>query len=186
MNGIGKIATSFAMLCGISLGAAEIEVIKAVYGADGAILDVTETVKNKAVNVPNSLFLVPVNNGFFGKDPAPRKSKSLELTYKQDGSEKNVKAGENSSLIILEGAVPAKEFKILKAFYGAEQKWNDVTDKVAGAIGEGKSVTVGNNLFGDPIRGKQKQLVVIYTVNNRLDSIVANENKEVKADSFKK
>lgn len=186
MNGIGRIAAAFTMFCGIALGAAEIEVVKAVYGAGDATIDVTEGVKSKAIHVPGTLFLVPVSNAFFGQDPAKGQSKKLELTYRQDGVEKKVSAGELGSVIILEGAVPAKEFKILKAFYGAEQKWNDVTDKVAGVIGEGKSVMVGNEQFGDPIRGKSKQLVVVYTVNNELRSVVTGERKELKPDSFRK
>jgi len=187
MNGIMRMAMAVcAAICGLSLGAGEVAVVKAVYGAGDAVIDVTEIVKSKAVNVPGGLFLITPSNTMFGKDPAPKIGKALELTYSQDGSEKNVKIRENTPFIILYGAVPAKEFKILKAFYGAEQKWLDVTDKVTDAIGQGKGILVGNQIFTDPIPKTAKQLIVVYTVNDQIKSVIAPERKELNMDSFKK
>lgn len=187
MNGIMRIAAAFAAVFGgLSLGAGEVEVVKAVYGAGDAVIDVTEIVKSKAVNIPDALFMITPSNTLFGKDPAPKIGKTLDLTYTQDGSEKNVKIKENALFIILNGGVPAKEFQILKAFYGTEQKWLDVTGKVTDAIGQENGILVGNQVFTDPAPKKPKQLVVLYTVNNEIKSVTVPERKELNKDSFKK
>ena len=187
MNGIMRIAAAcFAVVGGLSLGAGEVEVVKAVYGAGDTVIDVTEMVKTKAVNIPDTLFVITPSNALFGKDPAPKIAKTLDLTYKQNGSEKNVKVRENTPLILMDNAIAAKEFKILKAFYGGEGKWLDVTGKVADAIGQGKEILVDNALFTDPAHGKAKQLVVIYTVNDQIKSLSVPERKKLAPDVFKK
>lgn len=187
MNGIMRIAAAFvAVAGGLSLGAGEVEVVKAVYGAGDAVIDVTETVKTKAVNISGVLFMLTPSNAMFGKDPAPKIGKTLDLTYRQDGSEKNVKIRENTPLILLDNATAAKEFKILKAFYGTKEKWLDVTEKVADAIGQGKEILVDNALFTDPVPKKPKQLVIIYTVNDQIKSLSVSERGKLAPDAFKK
>ncbi len=187
MNGIMRIAAAFvAVVGGLSLGAGEVEVVKAVYGAGDAVIDVTEMVKTKAVNVPGALFMITPSNTLFGKDPAPKIPKTLDLTYRQDGGEKTVKIRENSSLILLDNAAAAKEFQILKAFYGAEGKWLDVTGKVTDAIGQGREILVDNALFTDPFPKKAKQLVIVYTVNDQIKSLAVPERQKLAPDAFKK
>ncbi len=186
MNGIVKMAAVFAVFCGVSLGVSALEIVKAVYGAGDATADVTEIVKAKALNVLGSCFVITPDNAFFGSDPARGKAKTLVLTYKQDGAEKTATIPERSTFVLLDGAVPAKEFQILKAFYGAEDKWNDVTDKVATAVKEGNTLIVGRETFADPNRGKVKRLIVVYTVNEKLIPVIVAEREELKAELFNK
>jgi hypothetical protein len=72
-----------------------------------------------------------------------------------------------SSLAEQQTAVTSpKTLVILQAEYGAEDKWIDVTDRVAAAVRDNTLVIqAGNDLAGDPIPGVVKQLTVVYTLD---------------------
>jgi HEAT repeat protein len=72
---------------------------------------------------------------------------------------------------------PAKVLAIVKAEYGAQDKWVDVTDKLTAAVtGNGISIQAGNNLAGDPINGVVKELRVEYTLDGEQHRATVPEN----------
>jgi HEAT repeat protein len=74
---------------------------------------------------------------------------------------------------------PPKVLVIDKAEYGAQDKWVDVTDKLADAVtGNGISVTSSNALAGDPIHGVVKQLRVEYTLGGEKKTAVVPEGEQ--------
>ncbi len=74
---------------------------------------------------------------------------------------------------------PPKVLVITKAEYGAQDKWVDVTDKLADAVvGNGISVTSSNGLAGDPINGVVKALRVEYTLGGEKKTAVVPEKEQ--------
>jgi hypothetical protein len=56
-----------------------------------------------------------------------------------------------------------RELTIISAFYGTDAKSQDITDMLRAFVKDGKlSVTVTNELAGDPCPGERKELRVIY------------------------
>ena len=83
------------------------------------------------------------------------------------------------------GTVP-EPLVIIKAEYGANDTWVDVTNKLAAAaLGGGLSVTSGNHLAGDPINGVVKQLKVDYVLEGKEHSVTVPEGETfaVKSDA---
>lgn len=70
--------------------------------------------------------------------------------------------------------------QILKAEYGANDTWVDVTEVVAKAATNGKlQVFVGNNLAPDPINGVIKRLKVTYKAGDKTQTAEARENEDL-------
>ncbi|MBN1853315.1 MAG: HEAT repeat domain-containing protein [Pirellulales bacterium] len=62
-----------------------------------------------------------------------------------------------------------KKFVILKAEYGADTTWRDVTKQVTDAVvGDSISIAADNQLAGDPIPNVEKKLRVEYTLDGLL------------------
>ena len=81
------------------------------------------------------------------------------------------------------GTVP-EPLVITKAEYGADDKWVDVTNKLAvAASGNGLSVTSGNHLAGDPINGVVKQLKVDYVLEGKEHSVTVPEGETLQIES---
>jgi len=71
-----------------------------------------------------------------------------------------------------------KTLAVVKAEYGAEDKWIDVTDKVAAAVrGNMLTVTASNALAGDPIHGVVKQLKLVYTLDGEEHTVTIAEGE---------
>ncbi len=176
-----------AVACGAALSAAEIKLVKAVYGAGDKTADVTETVQQKMSGAPGVFLMVRVDNGTMGVDPAKGAGKQLTLTYTVDGVEKTEKFGEARFAVIMPAAAKSEEFKIVGAYYGAKDKWNDVTEKVRKALDDNNEINVDNEIFGpDPLRGAGKNLVVIYSVKNDLKAVTIGEKKKMVPADLKK
>lgn len=72
---------------------------------------------------------------------------------------------------------PPKKLRIIKAEYGAKDKWVDATAPVAAAVrGDRLSLMVNNRLVGCPIRGVPMRLKVHYTLDGVDKSEEINEN----------
>ncbi len=70
--------------------------------------------------------------------------------------------------------------KIIKATYGAEGQFIDVTDKLSSLINEGKLVvTASNALAGDPAPGIKKLLEVELEIHGEKHTQKYNENDEI-------
>ncbi len=63
----------------------------------------------------------------------------------------------------------AQQFQVLKAEYGADQNWTDVTAQIQNLVrGNGVEFTVDGQTLGDPLPGVQKTLRVRYSFRNRV------------------
>ncbi len=160
--------------------AAELAIVKAEYGADSTWADVTDKVKEK---VADGKLSIEASNENFG-DPIEGTVKALKVSVKYKDRSLVFKADEGATLEINQAALDAAYAKadaagieILKAEYGADSTWADVTDKVKAKIAEGKlSIEATNDNFGDPLEGTEKFLKVKFKLNGKEVEKQANEN----------
>jgi hypothetical protein len=83
------------------------------------------------------------------------------------------------------GATVAPPLKIVRAEYGAEGKWLDVTDTVAKAVRESQlTLRVTNTLGPDPAPGIGKKLRVVYLSGGIEQIAEARENEELRISSI--
>lgn len=76
------------------------------------------------------------------------------------------------------------EFRIIKARYGAHDRWLDATGAVADAVRDGRAaVNVGNNLGPDPIHGVYKTLEVEYEIDGKRYTSSAAEGSSLLIDA---
>jgi HEAT repeat protein len=72
---------------------------------------------------------------------------------------------------------------ILKAEYGADEKWLDVTDAVIAAVGDdGLSIVASNDIAGDPINGVKKSLRVSYQLGGEVKTAVVPEGATLRLE----
>jgi len=84
---------------------------------------------------------------------------------------------------IVAGETKDSIFAVVKAQYGAGEKWVDVTDKVTNAVKDGTLTMVASNgNFGDPIEGIAKSLKVIVNYNGVELTFTADENVTLTID----
>ncbi len=175
-----KILPALLFILAATAGAAEFTIVKAVYGSPDKNADVTENLRKKAVIIPGVCLAFIADNATLGADPAPGALKHLTLTYTEDGVEKTLRTRERRHCVILPGAAAQEEFRIFGAYYGGGTKWNDVTEKVRDA---NVNAAVDNNNFGpDPVSGKPKSLIILYSWKNELKMIRYSERQIFKRD----
>jgi len=76
----------------------------------------------------------------------------------------------------------AGSLEVLKAEYGAGDKWKDVTETVRGAVhGETLSIEANNDKFGDPAEGVEKTLRATLRLDGKTFSVRAEENSTLSA-----
>ena len=88
------------MLGKVGIKPMKIEIVKAEYGADGVVRDVTETVQAGVDGLP--LVTLPRRsfNSSFGGDPVPGKPKQLNVEYRIDGQNAEASFPENVTIIL--------------------------------------------------------------------------------------
>ena len=70
------------------------------------------------------------------------------------------------------GEPPLKALRIIKAEYGAKDKWVDATTQVAAAVhGNRLSVIASSKIAGDPIKRERKSLKVTYALDGEEKSV---------------
>lgn len=74
-----------ALLRNADLPKMKVDIIKAEYGAPGALKDVTDIVKQRVTDSPVLVLEPAAYNSAFGGDPAPNQSKQLRIEYRIDG-----------------------------------------------------------------------------------------------------
>lgn len=170
----------------INLAAGEIEIISAKYGSGDSWIDLTE--KAKTCVISNVAAVIPADNGFAGGDPAKGKAKKLVVEYKLDGEVKTAETPERQSLLISNvKADPDPALKVLHAFYGAKDKWLDVSAFVNEAIANNKELTASNAVFKkDPIPGIGKKLVILFSRDGKVHTINIPENNKLSMAAFEK
>lgn len=170
----------------INLAAGEIEIISAKYGSGDSWIDLTE--KAKTCVIANVAALIPADNGFAGGDPAKGKPKKLVVEYKLDGETKTAESPERQPLLISNVKADSDPaLKVLHAFYGAKDKWLDVSSFVNEAIANNKELTANNAVFKkDPIPGVAKRLVVLFSRDGKVHTINIPESKNLTMAAFDK
>lgn len=178
-------AVVFAVVCTLGLTAGELKIVKATYGYGDQVIDVTEKVQNFQRGMAGAFLLIRPDNKLLGADPAPRKPKVLTVTYTDGGEEKTVQLPERRLGVVVADAVPAQEFKLLRGFYGYGNAWKEVTSQLLTALGNKTVLAINNSTLGpDPAPRKKKELVVIYTQENKIQFLILSEKTEFSNNSF--
>jgi hypothetical protein len=159
------------------------QVVKADWGAGKRWMDVTNQVRR----LLNGNGVVMVNNGTMGGDPAygavkilriqatGSRGQSQQFTYRE-GSTINASQFSNNGRPGGGGypgnpgyPPPNGSLQITRAYYGLNNRTNDVTQLLRGMVRNGTlAVQVNNNnMGGDPAKGGDKVLTVIYRVQGR-------------------
>ena len=169
---------------------AHLHITRAMYGAEGHFADVTGLLN---ANVQGGELSLPVNNATMGGDPAYDRPKVLHVWYRFDGRDAEVTVEEKSVLNLPgPGFRPAETrdsddrgyghegdgggnlarwhgLRILRADYGVEGRFADVTQRLASQI-QGNRLTASVNNYtmgGDPADHQRKSLTIWYVFNGR-------------------
>ncbi len=160
-----------AVLLVIGNWAAGLEIIEAKVGLGDKYLDATEAFKK--AKITDDVYI-----GWFqgatmaGSDPVPGKVKEIIVKYKDnDGSEQTRVLAEKSFAAIAAGTPgPTREFTLGRAFWGDKGKFVEVTDALRNIIADKKEITLRSgdlDVTADPLPGKEKYLIVIYSVGGK-------------------
>ena len=158
-------------------------ITQATYGAGTRTVDVTSLLQSR-VQRDQLDFEVP---GTLLGDPAPGLLKELVVSYQWNGQtrEARVRDGERLRLPIdqVTTAVPvATGLKIVSAQYGSGTHVTDVTALLGARIASDRLVVLveNNNLGGDPSRGADKVLNVVYEWNSQRYNASAKEGQTLR------
>ncbi len=152
-----------------------LQILRADYGADNRFADVTALLSSR---IRDGQLSLPVNNDTMGGDPADEHHKTLTVWYLENGRPARVVVDERGYL-----SLPAErdEFsgnlRIMRAQYGADFRYVDVTDRLNGLIqGDQLRLRVNNDsMGGDPATDRHKQLIVVYIFNGQQFRTRVNE-----------
>ncbi|MHB8486986.1 MAG: hypothetical protein ACYDCM_14840 [Candidatus Acidiferrales bacterium] len=152
-----------------------LQILRADYGADNRFADVTALLSSR---IRDGQLSLPVNNDTMGGDPADEHHKTLTVWYLENGRPARVVVDERGYL-----SLPAErdEFsgnlRIMRAQYGADFRYVDVTDRLNGMIqGDQLRLRVNNDsMGGDPATDRHKQLIVVYIFNGQQFRTRVNE-----------
>jgi len=78
----------------------KLQIIRAEYGADGIVKDVTEIVRKRAGSVPWIALPAGGYNTSFGGDPVPGQVKQLTIQYLMDGKQGTASFAENAPILL--------------------------------------------------------------------------------------
>ncbi len=162
---------------------APLTILQATYGTGARTVDVTSLLQSRVqrdqldFDVPGSLL----------GDPAPGLLKEIVVSYQWNGQtrEARVRDGEHLRLPIDQMTTPvpvATGLRIVSAQYGAGTRTTDVTAMLGARISaDGLVVLVeNNNLGGDPARGADKALNVVYEWNGQRFNASAKEGQTLR------
>ena len=76
-----------------------------------------------------------------------------------------------------------RTIKIIRAEYGVNDKWLDLTSEANKHVKDGQFVMHADNSFGDPIVKVPKHLRVMYRIGDRISTAEAAENEDVLVDA---
>lgn len=166
-----------------------LHVTRAMYGAEGHFADVTALLNS---NIQNGELSLPVNNATMGGDPAYDRPKTLRVWYRFDGRDFQATVNEKGVLNLPGPGIDADwhdaghrdhdrdgdrngalgrgyGLRILRADYGVEGRFADVTQRLASQIqGDQLELEVNNyTMGGDPADHQRKSLTIWYSFNGR-------------------
>ena len=171
------------------------------WGAGNRRVDVTDRVR--AMLSGNGM--VRVNNQNMGGDPAVGADKTLRISARDDrGRVQQFSYKEGASIDASQfynyGGYPGRppgppppppnpgypggagRLEIVRGYYGLNNQTNDVTQRLRGMV-RGDSLVVqvnNNNMGGDPARGADKVLTVIYRFNGRQQTSSVKEGNTLR------
>jgi hypothetical protein len=122
-------------------------------------------------------------NGRLEVQPGARKGR-VELVKRLEDDQIHLGLSWKGGATLVPPTDEAPPLEIVKAEYGAQDKWADVTEIVAKRVRKGRAVVhVTNDLLGEPIHGVVKTLKVTYAVAGKRREASAQENEDLTIDS---
>lgn len=144
-----------------------LRILRADYGTQNHFADVTARLNSQ---VQNGTLNLRITNDTMGGDPADNRRKTLTVWYLYNGRPANVVVSEKDTLT-LPGSndYVSGNFRILRAQYGADYRYFDVTDRLNSLLqGDQLTLRVTNDTMGgDPAPDRRKQLTVVYFYNGQ-------------------
>jgi len=162
-----------------------LHVTRAMYGSEGHFADVTGLLNS---NIQNGELSLPVNNATMGGDPAYDRPKMLRVWYRFDGRDLQATVNEKGVLNLPGTGIDDADrhdagdrdrdrggnrdssfarghgLLILRADYGVEGRFADVTQRLASQIQDNRLALDVNNytMGGDPADHERKSLTIWY------------------------
>ena len=146
----------------------ELEILKAIYGADGIYRIVTGVVQSF---VRRDAIRMRVTNENLGGDPAPGKGKKLSIVCRINGRERSLTISEENWFVVSGSSDayntpyrPGGKLEVLKATYVGDGSNKAVTSYVKGFVRK-ESIRMqvnDDNLGGDSTPEKGQKMVVTY------------------------
>jgi hypothetical protein len=180
------------------------ELVGAEWGVPGRRVDVTARVRTF---VHDGVLQIEVTRFNLGIDPAPHENKVLVIRLREwDGDIKDYSYPERSVARLeldpenwharreeherhdrgqrREEGFERHErgLQILRAYYGAEGQFMNVTEAVRGRIDDGRLYLRVDNysMGGDPLPGAHKHLRILYTIGGERRNIVVEEKTDLR------
>ena len=153
--------------------AGELRILSAQYGDGRRQTDVTTILTSAIQN--NTLAIQAVNQNL-GGDPAPAVVKRLTVQYQWQGQTYDVTVPENGWLRLPEGSgsgAPSTgvttALRIVQASYGEGSRQLDVASRLQSLVQNDRLILKASNetMGGDPARGANKKLTVVYEWQGR-------------------
>jgi DnaJ-like protein C11, C-terminal len=179
------------------------ELVSAEWGVPGAQVDVTSRVRTF---VRDGILQFEVTRFNLGIDPAPHRNKVLTLHVRHWGGDIKEYAYPERSTVSLEldpedrwerreehheahereerreeGYRPERGLLILRAYYGAEGQFMNVTEALRSRVDDGRLFLHVDNysMGGDPLPGRHKWLRVLYVFNGERRNVVVDERTDL-------
>src|SRR6266404_2648661 len=173
------------------------ELVAAEWGVPGSRVDVTARVRTF---IHDDVLQFEVTRFNLGIDPAPHRNKDLIIrVLNWDGDVKDYNYPERSTVNLEldpEGGYERRDaderhedherrehgLRIVRAYYGAEGQFMNVTDALRSRIDDGKLYLRVDNttMGGDPLPGTRKWLRILYLYEGVRRNIVVDEKTELR------
>jgi hypothetical protein len=143
-----------------------LRIIRARYGAGNRWMDVTGALQNL---VNNDRLNAKVNDTNMGGNPAEGQRKELEFEWEFQGRRQEARLREGDYINIPESSARNSELRIIRARYGAGNRWMDVTGRLQNLVNNDRLNAKVNdrNMGGNPAGHQHKQLEVEWEFQGR-------------------
>ena len=150
-----------------------LSILSALYGAGSTTVDVKSAVSSQIKDGKISLVVSP--SALNVEDPVPGQNKTLTVDYSINGGSSNTTAVKDGDYLKIDAPPErsASGLQIVKAEYGYQGNFADVTDAVNNLVSNGSIyMTVSPSAVGipDPNPAKPKLLKVNYMLNGASNS----------------
>ncbi|HEV8525050.1 MAG TPA: DUF3395 domain-containing protein [Terriglobales bacterium] len=164
-----------------SYQSSSLQILRADYGTGNRLMDVTARLNSQ---IQGDQLSLQVTNENMGGDPAVGQGKTLRVQYTYNGRAGQVAISEGNYLRLPDSnaSYQSSSLQILRADYGAGNRFMDVTARLNSRIqGDQLNLQVTNdNMGGDPAVGQEKTLRVRYAYNGQADQVVVREGDYLK------